>query len=702
MSESLQKKIIALEKENKILKSASLQWEQIQRLYQESNEKLRQIERSLSELNERMELALTAGNLAWWDWEYKTGRIYFNENRARLLGYTMEELPHTFGDIFRMVHQDDADLMMKRIRQHIAGDHPTYEAEFRIRMKSGEWKWFMDKGKVVETDILGSPIRISGMLIDINERKKAELELVVARDQADAASRAKSLFLANMSHEIRTPMSGVLGMAEILQQSKLTDEQKEYLDVIVTSANNLMTILNDILDFSKIEAGKIELEKIPFSVHKVVEEVSDLLVVNAQEKRIHLLTFVDPNIPSVINGDPVRLRQVLLNISNNAIKFTEKGEVVITAEFVQWDDRSVKIIFRVKDTGIGISEAGIRKLFQSFSQVDASSTRKFGGAGLGLAISKRLVSQMKGEFSVESRLGTGSTFSFSAIFGRIPEEEIPDTFMDMVRGLKVLIVDDHESNRLVFRKYLERWDCESEEAESAAEALSLMKDKMVIKKPYDLVLVDFQMPDMDGIQLARKVQEEPDLRKYRMILLSSMTDLLTRKEILDAGFRGSLNKPIKLDQLRRCIAGVISKGKTREDAAAEQVPAVEERSQKKLRILLAEDNLINQKVALVTLNRLGHQTDVAENGKIAVDLFEKNRYDLVLMDIYMPEMDGLDATTRIRSMEKSDPSRKPVYICAITANSMKEDEEKCYKAGMNNYISKPFHLDELERVLKQL
>jgi two-component system sensor histidine kinase/response regulator len=415
-----------------------------------------------------------------------------------------------------------------------------------------------------------------------------------------------------------------------------------------------------------------------------------------------LLTFVDPNIPGVIKGDPVRLRQVLLNISNNAIKFTEKGEVVITAEFLEWDDHTVKILFRVKDSGIGISEAGIRKLFQSFSQVDASSTRKFGGTGLGLAISKRLVSHMKGEFSVESKLGAGSSFIFTAIFGRIPEEEIHDSFTDMVKGLKVLIVDDHESNRFVFRKYLERWECESEEAENASQAITMMEDKVAINRPYDLVLVDFQMPDMDGIQLARKVANDPVLKKYKMILLSSMTDLLTRKEIMDAGFRGSLSKPVKLDQLKRSIAEVLSGKEKKLDSDTEKLTQQEIRPEKKLRILLAEDNLINRKVALVTLNKLGHQTDVAENGKVAVELFGKNHYDLILMDIYMPEVDGLEATIDIRKIEKSDPSRNAVYICAITANTMKEDEERCYKAGMNNYISKPFHLEELTSVLKNL
>jgi len=702
MSEELQKRIEELEKENKVLRSATQQWEHIQRLYQGSNEKLQQIERRLSEANERMELALDAGNLAWWDWEYKTGKVYFNENRARLLGYAFEELPHSFGEISRMIHPDDYDLTMKKIRLHIAGDRPYYEAEFRMKTKSGEWKWFYDKGKVVEIDILGSPIRLSGVLIDVNERKKAEFELIAARDQADAASRAKSLFLANMSHEIRTPMAGVLGMAEILQQTQLNIEQREYLDVIVTSANSLMTILNDILDFSKIEAGKIELEKIAFSIQKVVEEVSDLLVVNAQEKRIHLLIYIDPNIPVTLKGDPIRLRQVLLNLSNNAIKFTDKGEVIITAEFLELDEKTVKVLFKVKDTGIGISDEGIRRLFESFSQVDPSSTRKYGGSGLGLAISKRLVSKMKGEFSVESKIGVGSSFAFTAVFERIPDEEMTDSFMDIVRGLKVLIIDDNESNRLVFHKYLERWECDSEEAESASIALSMMHDKVRIKKPYDIVLVDFQMPEMDGIQLARTVVRDPKLKNYLLILLSSMNDLLTQQEIIDAGFHGSLNKPVKIDQLKKVIAEVLKKKEDKGFFEVDQDIGILKKQERILNVLLAEDNLINRKVALVTLNKLGHHTDVAENGKVAVELFEKNKYDIILMDIYMPIMDGLDATVEIRKREKTDSGRNPVYICAITANSMKEDEDRCYKAGMNNYISKPFHLTELANILNNL
>lgn len=702
MSEELQKRIEDLEKENMILKSATQQWEQIQRLYQESNEKLQQIERKLSESNNRMELALNAGGLAWWDWEYKTGKIYFDENRARLLGTRLEELSHSFGEITKMIHPEDYDLTMKKIHLHIAGDLPHYEAEFRMKTKSGEWRWFYDKGKIVETDILGNPIRLSGVLTDVNERKKAESELIDARDQADSASRAKSLFLANMSHEIRTPMAGVVGMAEILQQTKLSDEQREYIDVMVTSANNLMTILNDILDFSKIEAGKLELEKISFSVQKVIEEVSDLLAVNTQEKRIHLLTFADPNIPPALKGDPVRLRQVLLNLSNNAIKFTDKGEVVITAEFLEWDEKTVRVVFRVKDTGIGISDERIRKLVQSFSQIDASSTLKYSGGGLGLAVSQRLVSLMKGEFFIESRLGVGSTFSFTTVFERIPEKEIADPFMDIVRGLKVLIVDDHESNRYVFRKYLERWECESEEAENATKALSMMQDKVRIKRPYDIVLVDFQMPEMDGIQLAKTITKDLKLKNHRMILLSSMTDLLTGQEIIDAGFQGTLNKPVKLDQLKRVIAEVLKKNEDKIFIEADQVISMPKKQERKLNILLAEDNLINQKVALVTLNKLGHHTDVAENGKIAVELFGKNQYDLILMDIHMPEMDGLDATFEIRNHEKSDPGRKPVYICAISANSTKEDEERCYKSGMNNYISKPFRLKELTNILNDL
>jgi PAS domain S-box-containing protein len=336
MSEKLQERIRELEKENKVMLLASQQWEHLQKIYQESNERLQQLERDLSASHERTELALFGGDLAWWDWNYVTGRVHYNDNRARLLGYEKDDLPQTFGDITRMIHPDDYELTMARLHAHLSGDHPNYEAEFRLRTKTGEWKWFFDKGKIVETDIFGKPIRLAGVLIDINDRKNVENELIVSRDKADADSQSKSHFLASMSHEIYTPMAGVIGMAEILMQSKMSQEQEEYLNVIVKSANNLMSVLNDIIEYSKLESGKLEFHEKPFSVHQVVEEVTSSFVDKANEKGIEILSFQDPNIPVEVIGDPLRLRQILKIFTDNAIKFTEQGEVRIEAEFVEW------------------------------------------------------------------------------------------------------------------------------------------------------------------------------------------------------------------------------------------------------------------------------------------------------------------------------------------------------------------------------
>jgi len=304
MSDELKVKMEQLEHENKVVRLAAQQWEHLQQVYRQSIERLQLVERELSFSQERMSRALFGGDLAWWDWDYNTGQIFFNENRARLLGYKVNELPQTYGEIVRMIHPDDYESTMAKLQLHLSGAQPNYEAEFRLQSKSGEWRWFFDKGKIVEKDILGKPVRIAGVLIDIHDRKNIENELIVARDTAVAESRAKSNFLASMSHEIYTPMAGVIGMADILKQSKLSQEQEEYLNVIVKSANNLMSILNDIIEFSKLESGKMEFHEKPFSIHQVVEEVTGSFAEKAQEKGIEILSFQDPNIPVEVVGDP--------------------------------------------------------------------------------------------------------------------------------------------------------------------------------------------------------------------------------------------------------------------------------------------------------------------------------------------------------------------------------------------------------------
>lgn len=703
MSEKLQERIRELEKENKIMLLASQQWEHLQKIYQESNDRLQQLERNLSASHERTELALFGGDLAWWDWNYVTGRVHYNDNRARLLGYEKDDLPQTFGDITRMIHPDDYELTMARLHAHLSGEHPNYETEFRLRTKTGEWKWFFDKGKIVETDIFGKPIRLAGVLIDINDRKIVENELIVARDKADADSQSKSHFLASMSHEIYTPMAGVIGMAEILMQSKMSQEQEEYLNVIVKSATNLLSVLNDIIEYSKLESGKLEFHEKPFSVHQVVEEVTSSFVDKANEKGIEILSFQDPNIPVEVVGDPLRLRQILKIFTDNALKFTEQGEVRIEAEFVEWDDETVKVRFNVADTGIGISEAGIKKLFTSFSKLETPESMKYGGGGLGLAIARRLIDRMNGQVNVESTPGSGTIFSFTINFERYIDAEVEDQMIKLLHGLKILVLDPKQSRRRIMRNYFERWDAEVEECETPADAVKMIHQKAEIKRPYDMVVVEFQMPGTDGLKFASSVKKDPLMQKSKLLLTTSRSEPVTSTELDAAGILVSLVRPYTLTRIKSRIKEVLTQVRKEVSGSPDEVELhLKEDQRRVLNILLTEDNVINQKVALVTLQKMGHAIDLAENGKIAVDKFAQKDYDLVLMDLYMPEMDGIEATRKIREFEAMNPGRNPVHICAITANTTAEDEENCYKAGMNSYISKPFRLEDLIRILNRI
>ena len=703
MSEELQQKIQKLEKENKAVRLASQQWEHLQRVYQESIERLQIIERELSSSHERTERALFGGDLAWWDWDFKTGKMCFNENRARMLGYGVDELPTTYSEIIRLIHPDDYGPTMTKIQLHLSGAHSNYEAEFRLKTKSGEWRWFFDKGKIVETDILGNPVRLAGVLIDIHERKSIENTLVVARDTAVSDSQAKSNFLVSMSHDIYTPMAGVIGMAEILKQSRLSEEQEQYLNIIVKSATNLMAILNDIIEFSKLESGKLEFHEKPFSIHQVIEEVTGSYFEKANDKGIEILSFQDPNIPFEVVGDPVRLRQVMKIFTDNALKFTEKGEIRVEAHFLAWDDTTVKVRFSVSDTGIGITEAGMKRLFTSFSKLDSPESKKYSGGGLGLAIARRLIDRMNGQIAVETNPGSGTTFSFTVVFERYKDSEVSDPMKEILQGTKVLILDPNPSRRAMLSNYLIRWDAEVEEIGIPAQALTMIQHNAEIKKPYDLIVIENELPGINGLKFASSMKNTAWFRKSKILLTTSRLVPVSSSELAMAGILVALSRPYTLSRLRSRLKEVLSQ--IRKEFSGEQDDAdlhLLDDQKKVLNILLAEDNLINQKVALVTLEKIGHTTDLAENGKIAVEMFDKKNYDLVLMDMFMPEMDGLEATRQIRKIEADMPGRNPVHICAITANTSAEDEEKCYQAGMDSYISKPFHLEELIKILNRI
>ncbi|MFH1658464.1 MAG: response regulator receiver [Rhodocyclaceae bacterium] len=639
------------------------------------------------------------------DWNLRAGTIDSGRQWKQMLGYAENDIDNTIAQWQRMLHPDDLRMLQARIDAHRQTQEPYFQAECRFKARDGQWRWFLLRGAIAAREAEGLPVRMLVLQRDISEVKAAESALISAKEAAEAANKARGAFLANMSHEIRTPMNGIIGMTELALDTELDAEQRHYLKTVKSSAEALLTIVNDILDFSKIEAGKMEFEALAFSIQDTVLEAVRVLAVSAHKKGLELVANVYPDVPPRIVGDPTRLRQVIINLIGNAIKFTEQGEVVLDVSIDQQTEQSVYLRFSIRDTGIGVPPEKQQAIFEAFSQADVSTTRRFGGTGLGLAISARLVQLMDGKITLESTLGVGSVFSFTGRFG-VESSMLSQTqaFAAVARymGRRALVIDDNETFGRYLVELLERLGIQSSLSADGASAVAAIERSRAVDFPYDYVVADANMEAPAGFALAETWKKSGRAEKLLIMLTTENQrhDLMRLREI---GVSAHLVKPIGSADLVDALAlaeGPESLDQNEFMLSEIGLGSLTEGTGAGLNILLVEDNPVNQELATRLLERQSHRVTLANNGVEAVDLFDSSHYDVILMDMQMPVMGGIEATEAIRAREMRrswvvSHEMKPVYIIAMTANVMASDRDRCMDAGMNDYVAKPLRPDEL-------
>ena len=674
----------------------------------------REIEARTTDLrasNTRFEQITQQSREVVWEIDAEARYTYVNAASLDVLGYAPQEL---IGQryFYDLPPPAERAATRERILALFAARATLRNLTHQALTRDDRIVWLSTNGVPI-LDESGALLGYRGSDQDITERMRVEetlratnrdLEQAIAHAQAmtaqtEQANAAKSEFLANMSHEIRTPMNGVIGMTGLLLDTELSSEQRQFAEIVRSSGESLLALLNDILDFSKIEAKKLDLEILDFDLRSTLEDTAEMLAIKAQEKNLELTYFLAPDVPYLLRGDPGRLRQVLVNLTGNAVKFTHDGEVTIRAQREREDAHTVTVRFSITDTGIGIPADRLNRLFTPFTQVDGSTTRRYGGTGLGLAISKQLSELMGGQIGAESVEGQGSTFWFSAVFEKQPNPLLAESPADL-RGVRVLVVDDYDTNRLLVTMLLESWGCRYGEAADGERALTELRRAAADGAPYRVALLDMQMPEMNGETLGRSIKGDPQLRDTVLVMMTSLGRRGDAKRLEQLGFAAYLTKPVRREHLRDCLALALGRRERGIDRGLITRHTLAERSARRVRILLAEDNRTNQTIALALLRKLGYSADAVANGQEALTALRDLPYDLVLMDCQMPEMDGYEATARIRAADST--VRNPaIPIIAMTASAMQGDRERCLDCGMNDYLAKPVSFGALAEVLER-